>query len=138
MLVKLPAERRADINHNKGESKMKESKMFVAKLYNETKIYDVDMDDFGWIDDEDTDPADAQISKDDGMWPVLSYHDGNNWKLEFLQTEPEEVCFEMAAKQPEQPGYFGIKKIIIGDEEIEISTSNTSGGITPYWTEMSY
>ena len=142
-LKEIRDEMQKKITEDKLREEFPESeRMMIATLHNGTKIYDVDMDAFGWIDDEDTEPADAQISKEDGEWPVLSYWDGNNWRLDFLQAEPEEVKFEMAGVQPEkpEPEYYEAKRIHIGEgwEEIEIVQSNTSGSITPYWAEMPY
>lgn len=105
-------------------------KMWIATLHGGEKIYKVNMIVFEW---QDQGPGEAGV----GVWPVLSYWDGSNRKLDFLESAPVEIEYEPAETQPEdpEPAYYEIERIEINGEEINIVSSNVRGSITPYWTE---
>lgn len=115
--------------------------MWFAKSSSDESLYFVDTDSFGYIHEDIEEGGDGLEVYDeidgDINQPVLNWWNGNNWELKFLRYAPEEIEYGMSENQPEQsePAYYESMRVIIDGEEIEISQSNMSGAITPYWTE---
>jgi len=111
-------------------------KMWIATLYSGKRIYKVNMIVFGW---QDQGPGEAGV----GVWPVLSYWDGSNRRIDFLESAPVEIEYELIVasfggnRNPTKMPSYKIERIKIDGKEIDIVTSNVSGCLTPYWTEES-
>lgn len=66
---------------------------------------------------------------------TLNYWDGNNWKCEKIEVVGIKK-FELIDTGHGEPAFSYWKKIKINGVELTLSTSNCSGHLRPYWTEI--
>lgn len=65
----------------------------------------------------------------------LSFWNGNNWKCKDIQFVGIKD-FELISYIDNQPAFVYERKVKIAGKEKTITTSNTSGHLTPYWVEV--
>jgi hypothetical protein len=65
----------------------------------------------------------------------LIYWNGNGFTYDEIENLEDEVEYELLEDIEHSPACYFEKKITIDGDIINISTSNTSGSITPYWTK---
>ena len=114
--------------------------MHIATLHNGEKVYNVDMEAFGWVHEDAEEGEGLEVFAEESLennTPILNYWDGSNWRMDYIESEPEEIEYSVSDNQPidPEPAYYEISRIEIGGEEIDIVSSSISGNITPYWTE---